>query len=982
MHDSDQTADNPVDITSSSHTTYSEVLVLIPSHSLEDFPTELPEHDAASLLNAFAVAWHPALLAATGLLPIWHRSDEPPEEFDGRLIFVPTACDECVPPDWIEEACGNGAVVIAGLAERPEMLDAALGAVDCCPDHLDPDLVADFLALGTCYLQIELLARHMHHYGGADDVRLQRDAIAGAKAVLAHDAVTAREHLRVCFEKLTEARERFYAVDCYIIDLCLLIPRLADEHLEKHLVGSVPVNYLLSAHDLQEIATEKPELVGLMREAWERRVADFAGGELDESPMPLLPLESVLWNFQQGRAAFQDRLKREPTTWGRHRYGLSTALPQILKKFGYHSALHILLDDGLYPCQEESKIRWEGCDGTVIDAVTHIPLPADSALCYLRFPMRLAEAMQDYQAAAAAVILARWPEVKTPWFEDFRRIHAYSPALGRFVTFDDFFDHTDTPGPISSYEAKEYLAPFLTQSVALEQPNPISRYAAHFLRRQQFDAADWHAVVAGLLTGRTVEESRNEAVERAVEQAGPEAKPEAVVAAEALLGEFDAAACRKLADVVMSGGGDRPGYLITNSLAFPRRVVVDLPDSSPAPEVGGPVKAVQFDDRRKAIVVDVPGAGFAWIPAASAPSSRAKASIAEGNLLRNEFFEVHISDVTGGLQRIKNHGRSPNRLSQQLAFRFPRERTVTIGQGDDAEVEQTWYSEMRRKTSQVVCDGPAMGEIVTTGDVVDQGDGSVLATFRQAVRVWRGRPIIEVDIGLEVERLPEGDPWSNYYAARFAWNDSTAAFTRSVLEGAQSMAGQRVEGPHYLEIATEEQRTTILPLGLPFHRKTGPRMVDTILVAAGETQRRFRFVIAVDQPFPMQAALDAMTPVSCVPTSAGPPRVGESGWFFHVDSRNVQLTRLLPLLGQPVSAEPWERYDYEEPPAGDGFAVRLVETEGQRKSVRLRCFRTPTSARQRDFQGRTVADLTIEGDSVIIEMTAYEIADVELRFGD
>ena len=53
-----------------------DIVVLIPSHSLEDFPTEQPEKEAASLLNSFAVAWHPELLAQTEKLPRWQRADE------------------------------------------------------------------------------------------------------------------------------------------------------------------------------------------------------------------------------------------------------------------------------------------------------------------------------------------------------------------------------------------------------------------------------------------------------------------------------------------------------------------------------------------------------------------------------------------------------------------------------------------------------------------------------------------------------------------------------------------------------------------------------------------------------------------------------------------------------------------------------------------------------------------------------------------
>ncbi len=63
---------------------YDEVLVLIPSHSLEDFPSELSESDAESILNAFSIAWDPRLLLAAGSLPKWHRADDPPHtERDG-----------------------------------------------------------------------------------------------------------------------------------------------------------------------------------------------------------------------------------------------------------------------------------------------------------------------------------------------------------------------------------------------------------------------------------------------------------------------------------------------------------------------------------------------------------------------------------------------------------------------------------------------------------------------------------------------------------------------------------------------------------------------------------------------------------------------------------------------------------------------------------------------------------------------------------
>lgn len=125
---------------------YTDLVVLIPSHSLEDFPSELGEKEAASLLNAFAVIWHPALIAAAGTLPSWHRADEPPPLLENRLLVVPTVCEEWLPGGWADHARLQGATVVDHVSDRPEMVDAVLAGLDD-PPALDPELVADFLAL-------------------------------------------------------------------------------------------------------------------------------------------------------------------------------------------------------------------------------------------------------------------------------------------------------------------------------------------------------------------------------------------------------------------------------------------------------------------------------------------------------------------------------------------------------------------------------------------------------------------------------------------------------------------------------------------------------------------------------------------------------------------------------------------------------------------------------------------------------------------
>lgn len=948
-----------------------EICVLIPSHSLEDFPSDLGEAESEGLLNAFAVAWDPVLLTACERIAQWTRADEPPAYYEGKLFLVPRACEGWLSHDWSERARQGGAKVIDAAQTRDEYR-AAVRQLFPQASPFDDDCAADFYALGLCRLMVELLTRKMHYFTSINESNLERDAVAAARAAASGDETGKRAHLQSCYEVLLEAREHFYPTDCYLLDLCLLNAETSDDHLLAAISRGLPINFLMKAEDVGEIAGQRPDVFAALQECLLRGTGGLVGGDLLEKPLPLMPINSALWDLSAGHREFERQFGVRPKTWGRKRYGFSTQLPQILTAFGYRSALHVALDDGLYPDEEQSKLRWEGCDGTVLDAITRIPLAADCATSFLRFPDRLAESMQNDQIAG--LLFARWPELKTPWLEDFRRMQSYLPVLGRFATFDDFVRETHHSGRLASHQEQEYLTPFVLQAVAYGEADAVSRYVEFFRRRHEFDRAAWTKRLVAALHGSSLDSEEIDQWENRIERSGPDPAVADGVETPAIDSELDDWTERnlgQLAELIVGGGSSQRGVLVVNSRSFARLCALDLSGFEHPPDVNDEVKAVQWDERRREAVVELPGCGFVWIPEPAAPTTPREKPVpsAEGLILRNELFEVLINEKTGGMQHLKNYGRSPNRLSQQTTFRFPRDRTYTVP-GDPPREVKTPYAEMRMRAAHVTCAGPALGEIVTESEIVDQTNETPLARCRQTFRVWRHLPWVDLTIELEPEILPDGDPWSNYFAARFAWNDDSAVLTGCRLQSAFPVYKERIEAPEYLEIAEDERRTTLLFGGLPFHRRSGGNMLDTILIPSGETARRFQMRIGFDLAYPLQAAHDWLAPAMQKYTESA-PRSARKGWFFQLKQNNVQIIDLLPLLPPRASDGPGNPV---------GFRLRLLETEGRGRKAKLRLFRPPASARLVNLLGETVRELAVSGDAVLLELRKHQLAEVEIRF--
>ena len=235
---------------------------------------------------------------------------------------------------------------------------------------------------------------------------------------------------------------------------------------------------------------------------WHGERVGLIGGEYREQRASLLSCETLLTQLQQGLAAQQKALGRRPKVFGRHRFGLTPCLPQILTKLGFDAALHATFEAGVVPEGSQVKVRWEGCDGTPITAIARVPLDAAKPQTFLNLGVKLGESMDmDH---IATVCLAHWPGTPSPWYEDLRRIAGYCSALGKFITLEEYFRTTDYPVHQDRFSYDQYRSPYLRQLVTENRLDPISTVVRYWRRRAAAEAAQSLDTLAALAAGKEV----------------------------------------------------------------------------------------------------------------------------------------------------------------------------------------------------------------------------------------------------------------------------------------------------------------------------------------------------------------------------------------------------------------------------------------------------------------------------------------------
>jgi hypothetical protein len=911
----------------------------------------LGNEDIACFLNGFSALWHPAaLLGAAGPPRVGSPYDhEQPSA--GHIYAVPESPPLVLPEDWDQRVRAAGAVAFraspdrtATLANLKEALKASANG-EQITGLLEIDLarVRPFFGIGFGHCMIEALFEAMSHENVLAASDFWQDVQAAVTNLSDTDPEAYRRSLQSAADRLQTAREVLYPVSIHLLDICLLDERQPGRSLPVSLEMGIPCNAIGTAAVLQKLAEEDQASLALLRERLRDDRAEVCGGCCVEREDALLPLESQMWNLLKGLAVSKELLDQEIRVYARKRFAAHPQLPMFLNSAGLRRALLLAFDEAVLPTYRVTVVNWPSPDGKQVEAFTRPPHPADNPQTYFHWAHYLHKTIAEDHAATLALLHRGTPA--SPWYTDLLELCRFGPVLGQWTTLSRYLGEVMAGEYASAGSADDFHGDYLTDRTNAHLDQPVSWFARQARLRRRLDLVWSLAALSRGLSGPRDPlrlESRLSSLEDHFETHGEERETLQALA------EIEKEAAGALAERLQARSTEgTPGYLLLNPCSFTRRVALELDGFAGPLPTTGPVKACQVDGDKGRLVVEVPAFGFAWMPnpsAAAIESSvpRSRMRLADPKTVRNEFFEAEIDPATGGLRGLRDYRTRVSRVGQQLVFNPG--------------------STMRAKEVKVTSTGPALGEVVSEGAILDEHD-QVLALFRQRFRAWLGRPMLELRIEIYPQHQPQGYPWHAYYGARFAWRDERAALLRGVNGTSFLTSHTRPETPDYLELRSGRQSTVLFPGGLPFHQRHGGRMLDIILVPEGEAAQVFELGLGIDRDYPMQTALGMITPVAIVPTSKGPPHVGAAGWLFHLDAPNLLLTSIRP-----------------DPGGADAVIARLLECSQNTGSAELHCVRDPKRAVMMDALGTAQMEAHTSGDTVFFDVSASDLAHLRVEF--
>lgn len=905
-----------------------KVVVLLPTATIEDFPTRLSTADARALLASVTVSYDPRLVAAAGSSPSFCRSDLPTTPETGMLFLASSIAAAKLPDNFRHRLTDAGARLIeaedrgdflsqlelGGAATQAEQSEQAEHPIAASGPASISEL--DFYAAGYTRLQVQIMTQRLRYTSNVDDIQLEQWIVQAADAFVKDDFQAAAEILHQVFDALGEERDHYFTSDPHLIDLTLTtartLPGLLDHWRTEppHPSTSVLVDAdcltqaspsIDSPVDSPTTSAPPPELgqsLAEFRQYIDRGQISLAGGGPPASDsLASMTLTTAIDRIAATRQQFADQLGSPPPVYARLAGQTPGDLVPAIAAAGYAAIIPIDFTSGR-PISDQSKVRLPVVDAD-IEALVSTPIDAADDTEFLDLGPRLATAIDAGDVATA--LLAHWPGIVCDSMRDVLRSARWGRALGRFWSIDDYFQTGQKPyhdGKLEIVDGDPSLEPLLDSP-----DDAIGQHARRF--------AD-QVVTQYRQLARSIVSLTNKAVggddKPGVENVNDFGEPidDVTTAVAAAVGAIPSAggdakllfhpgpAGRRITTMLQPAGGTPPSK---------DKTIFAASQASQANQTNQSDQANQADQRGRSgrrfdLTADVPSGGFVVLRGGDGSSlksnslvsllmGQSKAAIVRGSeriRLENEFLEASIAPA-GGVAGIFSGASRGNRLSAKLV--------IVTDRGTD--------SVMHSKTLQTIHNSAAAGVVAQSGRLTAPDENHLeVADYQLQYSLERGSRHLKISGNvrlLDAFELGGRQGWKNYVALRVAMPDQSASVRYGVRDKWHLASTRRVTAPYGYLVNDVDRHTLVATGGHGLHRRVGDRFIDTLLMVGKNRTASFEFSIVCDPPHPMASAIESITPPIELPILTH-QSLPNSGYLCHLSGRDV-LIRNIHVARQP-----------------------------------------------------------------------------------
>lgn len=859
------------------------------------------EKELLPLLQTFRRAFHPYLIARFGMpevlsLDRLDATELPAGEEPFLLIMPATTLDSYQSRVKRLQLPDAGVKLLVDADGLTSNSDTELRETLTDYDSEHAEAVRLFAALGTNFLLFRLLATFSYHEDCYSLEHFERHLLDAAASVKSATNEDVQQKWAKAVESLLEARRTFYYRDPILL-LINHVPRAASLNdvlqilstLQQQTPEGEPVTLMLGENDALEDQPETSDrLISARRqldELAQRHPLSLVYGFSELPHAALRAPADLLDRFRRRKMQLELPTKVLHHCYGTYQHSLSSVLPMYLKHAGFDSVFHVPFEDAELPRAHTATGSWEGHDGTRISAIFSKPIPVNRPSSILPLMESLAETMNYHYYSSA--VLGCWGTTTHWWWQDLVTVARVQPLFGSLLSLpawlefqaDGDADKDYSPG-VASYPSQT-LQKMVARSIA-DPVSSISDDHVHAVLQEQGAISATIKFCVGIASSSD-------------EEADPHSLSQHLLANTATR--------------------TKPGFFVSNFSSLPLRLThFETTDDQSS-------QRFWLDQP-----ITVPAYGYAFVPHAS---TRLQADLIsqhtgaetpsfwksllgqaerreplqimpEDHQFTNGWLTVTMNPKTGGIREIRNLRSKQrsflvNHFSQQIAYCFPFEKTIhpdLLELGFGGGQSTTRYSLMVGDELKIQPIGNKAVIAISTGWLLDPSSQEKLCSFRQTTRLEALSRKLAIEIEIEPAVLPTRDPWSNYYAARFAWRDQSASITGALHNARFNVDNGRVESIGPIEVATEFERVAILAQARPYYRHEDFTRLDAILIPSGETWREFRFSLSFDDPLPdasqeQQFGYTRIEPVDHLPVD--PQR--QSGWFFHLSCPQVRIAQ-------------------------------------------------------------------------------------------